>query len=122
MSTDSFVHLHVHTEYSTLDSTVRTKELVALAAELAMPSVAITDHGNRLQEIAVILASLLGTDLQDTARFFDNLADQLAFVDRERQRFFAIDVFTGLHGFDGDLRVPVVRCGNRNQVDVVALE
>ena len=46
MSTDSFVHLHVHTEYSTLDSTVRTKELVAAAAEQSMPAVAMTDHGN----------------------------------------------------------------------------
>ncbi len=43
---DPFVHLHVHSEYSTLDSTVRTKELVARAAELNMPAVAITDHGN----------------------------------------------------------------------------
>ncbi|MEJ6570428.1 MAG: DNA polymerase III subunit alpha [Akkermansiaceae bacterium] len=42
----SFVHLHVHTEYSTLDSTVRTKALVARAAELGMPAVAMTDHGN----------------------------------------------------------------------------
>ena len=46
MSSTSFVHLHVHTEYSTLDSTVKTKELVARAAELGMPAVAITDHGN----------------------------------------------------------------------------
>ena len=42
----SFVHLHVHSEYSTLDSTVRTKQLVARAAELEMPAVAVTDHGN----------------------------------------------------------------------------
>lgn len=45
-SPPSFVHLHVHTEYSTLDSTVRTKHLVARAAELGMPAVAMTDHGN----------------------------------------------------------------------------
>ncbi|MGB2011000.1 MAG: PHP domain-containing protein, partial [Akkermansiaceae bacterium] len=45
MSPESFVHLHVHSEYSTLDSTIRTKELVARAAELGMPAVAITDHG-----------------------------------------------------------------------------
>ena len=42
----SFVHLHVHSEFSTLDSTVRTKALVARAAELGMPAVAVTDHGN----------------------------------------------------------------------------
>lgn len=46
MSASPFVHLHVHTEYSTLDSTVRTKALVARAVELGMPAVAITDHGN----------------------------------------------------------------------------
>ncbi len=43
---DSFVHLHVHSSYSTLDSTIRTKELCARAAELGMPAVALTDHGN----------------------------------------------------------------------------
>lgn len=43
---DSFVHLHVHTAYSTLDSTIRTKDLCARAAELGMPAVAMTDHGN----------------------------------------------------------------------------
>jgi len=43
---DPFVHLHVHTEYSTLDSTLRTKELIARAVELGMPAVAMTDHGN----------------------------------------------------------------------------
>ena len=45
-SSQSFVHLHVHTEYSTLDSTVRTKALVDRAVELGMPAVAMTDHGN----------------------------------------------------------------------------
>ena len=43
---DPFVHLHVHSAYSTLDSTIRTKDLCARAAELGMPAVALTDHGN----------------------------------------------------------------------------
>ena len=42
----SFVHLHLHTEYSTLDGAVRCKEVTARAAELGMPAVAMTDHGN----------------------------------------------------------------------------
>ena len=46
MSSDSFVHLHLHTEYSLLDGAVRMKELMRKAAELEMPGVAITDHGN----------------------------------------------------------------------------
>ena len=43
---DSFVHLHVHTDYSMLDGAARTPELVAKAADLGMPAIAMTDHGN----------------------------------------------------------------------------
>ncbi len=43
---DSFVHLHVHTEYSMLDGAAKIKPLVAEAARLEMPAIAITDHGN----------------------------------------------------------------------------
>jgi DNA polymerase-3 subunit alpha len=43
---DSFVHLHVHTEYSMLDGAARLKEMFAEAQRLGMPAVAITDHGN----------------------------------------------------------------------------
>ena len=46
MPSDSFVHLHLHTEYSLLDGAVRMKELMRKAAEFEMPAVAITDHGN----------------------------------------------------------------------------
>ncbi|MEP6464599.1 MAG: DNA polymerase III subunit alpha [Frankiaceae bacterium] len=43
---DSFVHLHVHSEYSMLDGAARVKDLFAEAARMEMPAVAITDHGN----------------------------------------------------------------------------
>ncbi|GAA2001730.1 MULTISPECIES: DNA polymerase III subunit alpha [Nocardioides] len=45
-SQDSFVHLHVHTEYSMLDGAARLGALADRAAELGMPAVAMTDHGN----------------------------------------------------------------------------
>ncbi len=45
-SRDSFVHLHVHTEYSMLDGAARVKDLFAEAARMGMPAVAMTDHGN----------------------------------------------------------------------------
>ena len=45
-SGDSFVHLHVHTEYSMLDGAARLTQLTERAAELGMPAVAMTDHGN----------------------------------------------------------------------------
>ena len=43
---DSFVHLHVHTEYSMLDGAAKIKPLVAEVAKMGMPAIAITDHGN----------------------------------------------------------------------------
>src|ERR671934_1266335 len=46
MPRDSFVHLHLHTEYSLLDGAVRMRELMKKAAEMKMPAVAVTDHGN----------------------------------------------------------------------------
>ncbi len=42
----SFVHLHMHTEYSLLDGANRIKELPRKIKELGMNAVAITDHGN----------------------------------------------------------------------------
>ena len=42
----SFVHLHVHTEYSLLDGAIRIPNMLEKAWSLGMDSVAITDHGN----------------------------------------------------------------------------
>ncbi len=41
-----FVHLHLHSEYSLADSTIRVPELVARCAALGQPAVAITDRNN----------------------------------------------------------------------------
>ena len=41
-SPDSFVHLHVHTEYSMLDGAARVKEPVGEAARQGMPALAMT--------------------------------------------------------------------------------
>ncbi|HEY4630881.1 MAG TPA: PHP domain-containing protein, partial [Blastococcus sp.] len=46
MSTDSFAHLHVHTEYSMLDGAAKLPEVTAAAAAQGMPALAMTDHGN----------------------------------------------------------------------------
>ena len=42
----SFVHLHVHTDYSMLDGAAKIKQLIKEVAEQEMPAVAMTDHGN----------------------------------------------------------------------------
>src|SRR5437016_583235 len=41
-----FVHLHLHTDYSMLDGACDVEKLVQRVAELGMPAVAMTDHGN----------------------------------------------------------------------------
>jgi DNA polymerase-3 subunit alpha len=41
----SFVHLHVHSEYSLLDGLGKIPHLIARAKELGMPALALTDHG-----------------------------------------------------------------------------
>ncbi|MBO9662941.1 DNA polymerase III subunit alpha [Dokdonella sp.] len=41
-----FVHLHVHSEYSLTDSTIRVGDLVASCASAGMPAVALTDQAN----------------------------------------------------------------------------
>ena len=41
----SFVHLHVHTEFSLLDGACRTDRVMDRVKELGMDTIAITDHG-----------------------------------------------------------------------------
>ena len=40
-----FVHLHLHTEYSLLDACCKLDKLMAKAAKLEFPAIAMTDHG-----------------------------------------------------------------------------
>ena len=44
--TARFAHLHVHSEYSLVDSTIRIKELVAACVARDLPAVALTDQNN----------------------------------------------------------------------------
>ena len=43
---DSFTHLHVHTEYSMLDGAARIGDVVGSAVVDGQPAIGITDHGN----------------------------------------------------------------------------
>jgi DNA polymerase III subunit alpha len=54
---DSFVHLHLHTEYSLLDGAVRIRDLMEKAVTYGMPAVAITDHGNMYGAIEFYVAA-----------------------------------------------------------------
>lgn len=46
MHHSDYVPLHLHTEYSLLDGSIKIAELAELAARYRMPAVAMTDHGN----------------------------------------------------------------------------
>jgi len=66
-----FVHLHLHTEYSMVDSTVRIPELVARCREQEMPAVALTDQNNLFglvkfyrKAIAQGVKPIIGLDLR----------------------------------------------------------
>jgi DNA polymerase-3 subunit alpha len=66
-----FVHLHVHTEYSMVDGTVRIPGLVARCAKEEMPAVAISDQNNLFglvkfyrKAIAAGVKPVIGLDLR----------------------------------------------------------
>ncbi|WP_296802721.1 DNA polymerase III subunit alpha [Thiolapillus sp.] len=66
-----FVHLHLHTEYSMVDSVVRIKSLVAALTDQGMPAVAVTDQFNLFSLVKFYRATtgagikpLFGVDLR----------------------------------------------------------
>ncbi|HTV54404.1 MAG TPA: DNA polymerase III subunit alpha [Terriglobia bacterium] len=58
MSTSPFVHLHLHSDYSLLDGACDLSKLVDRAAEMKMPAVALTDHGNMFGAVKFYDAAL----------------------------------------------------------------
>src|SRR6266511_2730620 len=48
---NSFVHLHLHTEYSLLDGACRIEELLDQAQKLEMGAIAVTEHGNMFSAV-----------------------------------------------------------------------
>ena len=71
MTAPPFVHLHVHTEYSLVDSTVRIDALMQSCAEDGMPAVALTDQNNLFamvkfyrKALAAGIKPLVGVDLR----------------------------------------------------------
>jgi DNA polymerase-3 subunit alpha len=51
MPRSEFIHLHLHTQYSLLDGACRIPEILNLANQYKMDSLAITDHGNMFGSI-----------------------------------------------------------------------
>ena len=71
MKSPGFVHLHLHTEYSLVDSTVRIPALMEQCASSGMPAVALTDQNNLFglvkfyrKAIAAGVKPVIGLDLR----------------------------------------------------------
>ena len=47
----SFVHLHLHTEYSLVDGLVKIPRLAARSAIMELPAIAVTEQGNTFSAI-----------------------------------------------------------------------
>jgi len=69
--TQHFVHLHLHTEYSIIDSTVRIPALMRQCKDMGMSAVALTDHCNLFamvkfyqQALKMGLKPIIGVDLK----------------------------------------------------------
>jgi len=87
----SFVHLHVHSEYSLLDGFSNIKKLVQRAKEMEMPALALTDHGTMfgvidfyntavnacMKPIIGIESYLSARTMQDRAPQFDKRSSHL---------------------------------------------
>ncbi|MEQ9560902.1 MAG: PHP domain-containing protein, partial [Woeseiaceae bacterium] len=65
------VHLHLHTEFSILDGTVRIPQLMERCTQLGMPAVALTDQGNLFalikfykQALNAGIKPIIGVELQ----------------------------------------------------------
>jgi DNA polymerase-3 subunit alpha len=58
MSEASFVHLHVHTQYSVLQCTSDISGLIKKAKEWSAPAAVMTDHGNMMAAFQFVTAAL----------------------------------------------------------------
>ncbi len=54
----AFTHLHVHSQFSVLQSTSSVDDLVNKAKELNLPALALTDHGNMMAAFHFVKAAL----------------------------------------------------------------
>ncbi|MDX1696709.1 MAG: DNA polymerase III subunit alpha [Thiohalobacterales bacterium] len=87
----AFVHLHVHTEYSLVNGTVRIKPLVSSVAAAGMPAVAVTEQCNMFSMVKFYRAAmaagvkpLVGVDVWIADREDGNPPARLVLLCRDR--------------------------------------
>ena len=88
--------------------------------DLAQLAAAHGRHGPAEQR--VLIAALLRADLKRLTGPLDGRDQLLAFVDRQRQRLFAINVLAGIERGQRDGGVPMIGRADRHGFDVFPLE
>ena len=84
-----FVNLHLHSEYSFLDGSIKVKELFKRVKELGQDSVAITEHGNMHALIQKFKAAKdAGVKLIVGAEIY--LCDDISVKDTKRYHFLLL--------------------------------
>ena len=88
---NTFIHLHLHTEYSIVDSTVRIPSLMQHCASGGMPAVALTDQGNVFGLIKFFrkalqggVKPLVGADVRIADPLDDNRSDSIVLLCQNR--------------------------------------
>ena len=79
-------------------------------------------HVNRTQEPVPITALLRAHDEDLVAVLLARLANELVFLQRERQGFLAKHMLAGLQRLDGNLHVPMVGSHHTHDVNVLPLQ
>ena len=90
----SFIHLRVHSEYSIVDSTIGIKDLVARAASLKMPAVALTDYQNIFGAIKFYTACL-----QAGVKPIIGVETAIENVDQPEKPYSLILLSKNIHGY-----------------------
>ncbi|MBF0152686.1 MAG: DNA polymerase III subunit alpha [Magnetococcales bacterium] len=118
MSPSAFVHLHVHTAFSLLTSSVRVESLIQRVRESKMPAVALTDQGNLFAAIPFYtqclkagIKPILGAQILVVSNLRDHserpdreVRDQLILLSRNQEgwrnllRILSVGHLEGSHG------------------------
>lgn len=104
----SFVHLHVHTQYSILDGMSDIEKLFCRAEELEMPGLAITDHGNMygVKEFCTIarkhpgVKPIVGCEIYVTRHYDHRLHD------RDHSKYYHLILLAkNYHGYQNLMKI-----------------
>src|SRR5690606_1361862 len=113
----SFVHLHVHTEYSLVDGIVRVKPLVKAVAAAGMPACAVTDQNNLFALVKFYKAAMaagikpiIGADVWVHNAQDPNQPHRLVLLCKDRTGYLNLNQLISRGYIDGQHRgVPVLQ-------------